>query len=402
MTSYAMTRPAPQLPRVLLVDDEVAILDGLRRQLRRSFSISTAAGGTAALETIQEEGPFAAIVSDMRMPGMDGAALLAEVRERAPDTTRLLLTGQADTESAIAAINEGQIFRFLTKPCPADALMSALVEAVELNRLVTAERDVLERTLRGAVESLVEVLSLANPKAFSRAVRVSQLVTAIAEQIGAQTDWQLEVAGMLAQIGTVTLPTAVLDKMDEGVALADDEVEMVAAVPKVSEQLLAHIPRMDGVAAAIGQQRLRYDGADRRIHDPVGGDIPLVARILRLAVDFDALRGQHVPALTAIARLRKDSGAYDPDMLDAWERCHSAGSAAADVPIIVDFEDLQPGMVLIEDILSGKGVVLIGRGSTVTDALLQRLRNHVGQSGLSGSIVVSSELTHPGAGQQAG
>lgn len=391
MTAPTLLRPpSPRggpLPRVLLVDDEVAILDGLRRQLRRSFDVTTATGGAEALALMDAEEPFAVVVSDMRMPGMDGAAFLSAAFERSPDTVRLLLTGQADTESAIAAINQGQIYRFLTKPCPAESLATALAGAVEINRLVTAEKDVLERTLRGAVQGLLDVLSLASPRAFSRAVRVSELATEMAEEVGVRPDWEFQIAGMLAHVGAVTLPASVVERVDAGLQLTAEELAMLAEVPRISEELLAPIPRLEGVASAIGQQRLRFDGAHRGAGDPVGEDIPLVARVLRLATDFDALRRQRVPAAGAIAHLRKDAGAYDPRLLDAWEASHSVDGAQAP-PAVVELADLAPGMVLVEDVTSSTGAVLVGQGMTVTEALLARLRNHAALSGLGGPIVV--------------
>jgi len=112
--------------RVLCVDDDPSLLDGLRRELNRRFDITTALSGAAGLEALEREGPFAVVVSDMRMPGMDGATFLGHVRERAPETVRVLLTGHADLDGAIAAVNQGNIFRFLTKPCPRDMLIEAL------------------------------------------------------------------------------------------------------------------------------------------------------------------------------------------------------------------------------------------------------------------------------------
>jgi response regulator RpfG family c-di-GMP phosphodiesterase len=379
------------LPRVLLVDDEPSILDGLRRQLRRSFAVSTATGGAEGLKLMDEQEPFAAVVSDMRMPGMDGAAFLAQVRQKAPDTVRLLLTGQADTQSAIAAINDGQIFRFLTKPCPADALQGALVDATELHRLATAEKLVLEQTLRGAVQALVDILSVAHPKAFSRSVRISRTVTELCEQMGVQDRWEAEIAGMLAQVGAVSLPTPVLDKISSGVPLSQDEREMLHRVPEVTEKLLANIPRFESVAAAIGRQRVRYDGRGRSVGAPFGDDLPQIARILRVAVDFDTLTSQRVPALTAIAKMRSDVGAYDGAVLDAWEACHVVVGQAPVEPLEVSFADLKPGMVLAEDFVNGRGLLLLGRGSTVTEALLDRLRNHLQQDASVASVVVERQ-----------
>jgi EAL domain-containing protein (putative c-di-GMP-specific phosphodiesterase class I) len=117
-------------PRVLLVDDDTRILAGLRRQLHRQYEVSTAPGGEQGLATLHADGPFAVVISDMRMPGMDGATFLAHVRAASPRTTRMLLTGQTELSTAIRAINDGQVFRFLDKPCQPTVLERALREAV--------------------------------------------------------------------------------------------------------------------------------------------------------------------------------------------------------------------------------------------------------------------------------
>ena len=114
------------LPRILCVDDEQNVLDGLMRTLRTSYSVETALGGAAGLDKIRTTDSFAVIVSDYRMPHMSGAEFLAAAREIAPDAVRVLLTGQAGLDGAIAAVNEGHIFRFLTKPCPTDVLIKSL------------------------------------------------------------------------------------------------------------------------------------------------------------------------------------------------------------------------------------------------------------------------------------
>ncbi|MDH3727971.1 MAG: response regulator, partial [Myxococcales bacterium] len=125
-----------QKPRVLCVDDESNILDGLRRHLRRHFEIHTAPGSREGLGLMEaEEEPFVVVVSDLQMPEMNGIDFLKEVRERSPDTTRILLTGNADLSSAVSAVNEGNIFRFLTKPCPNEVLIQAVSAGVEQHRL---------------------------------------------------------------------------------------------------------------------------------------------------------------------------------------------------------------------------------------------------------------------------
>ena len=112
--------------KVLFVDDEPLVLDALRRMLHDKFHIYTANSGEKGLASVEQNGPFAVVISDMRMPGMNGAEFLAHIRKDAPDTVRMLLTGFTDLDAAIAAVNEGNIFKFLTKPCRKDALVSAI------------------------------------------------------------------------------------------------------------------------------------------------------------------------------------------------------------------------------------------------------------------------------------
>src|SRR5919204_5183234 len=139
--------PGANKPRILCVDDEPAVLDGLSLHLRRRYEVFTATGGAEALASIEKNGPFAVVVSDMRMPGMNGAEFLARTREISPHTTRILLTGHADFDAALAAVNQGQIFRFLTKPCAPQLMLQAVEAGAEQNRLPPPQRGLLEQTL---------------------------------------------------------------------------------------------------------------------------------------------------------------------------------------------------------------------------------------------------------------
>ena len=140
--------------KILCVDDEPRVLEGLRRHLRERFEVITACGGPEALNFLTTVKDLAVVVSDMRMPEMDGATVLRHTRVLRPSAVRILLTGQADMAAAIKAINEGQIFRFLTKPCAADQFMSVIDEAIRQHELITAERVLLQRTLVGAIKAL--------------------------------------------------------------------------------------------------------------------------------------------------------------------------------------------------------------------------------------------------------
>ena len=127
--------------KILIVDDDLNILYAFRRQMRSRFSVQTVRNANEALEALERDGPFAVIVADMRMPGMSGVQLLSEFVRRAPDTVRIMFTGHPDKETAADAVNEGNVFRFLAKPCPPDVLGKAIEEAVEEHQRIVAEKE---------------------------------------------------------------------------------------------------------------------------------------------------------------------------------------------------------------------------------------------------------------------
>ena len=135
-----MSAIIPTSERVLFVDDEQNVLDGIQRSLRKHVTLLTATSGEDGLRLLRESGPFALVVSDMRMPSMNGAQLLTKVREQAPDTVRMILSGQADLEATIAAVNDGHIYRFLSKPCPTEKLLAAVEDGLRQHRLSVRRR----------------------------------------------------------------------------------------------------------------------------------------------------------------------------------------------------------------------------------------------------------------------
>jgi len=149
------------LPRVLCVDDEPLLLAGLSAALHGRYEVTTARSGPEALRRLFECGPFAVVVADLKMPDMDGIRFLSQVRDMAPDTVRILLTGHADLDSAIGAVNQGYIFRFLKKPCPTEVLLMALEDGVNQARLVTRDRELLEKRLEAMSGQLLHAERLA-------------------------------------------------------------------------------------------------------------------------------------------------------------------------------------------------------------------------------------------------
>jgi response regulator RpfG family c-di-GMP phosphodiesterase len=360
--------------RVLCVDDEPNVLEGLRRTLRGQYRVTTAVGGAAGIEAIQRDGPFAVVISDLRMPEMDGVAFLSRVRQRSPDTVRVLLTGQADLDAAIAAVNEGHIFRFLSKPCAQPVLLQALDAAAEQHRLITAERVLLEQTLYGSIKALTDILALAVPSAFGRAVRAKAHLSALAERAGIQGQWQVEVAAMLSQIGCVTIPPEIAARIYGGHWLSAEEQAMAGRLPLVAEGLIGSIPRLETVRDILAYHRKHYDGSGEPYDSVAGEAIPWGARALRLVLDFDELQARGFSNGLALDTLRGRAGWYDRTILETFAELPSIRDADVDV-YELPLRALQPGMVFAEDVRTTTGVLFIARGQEVTSSLLERIQN---------------------------
>jgi CheY-like chemotaxis protein len=356
--------------RILCVDDEPRVLEGLTLNLRRGYLVTTAPSGPAALAILEKDPAFAVITSDMRMPGMDGAAFLAQARVVAPDAVRILLTGQAELSAAISAVNDGQIFRFLTKPCPPAMMLASVDAAAEQHRLITAERVLLEQTVRGSVRALTDVLALTSPASFGRAQRIKTHVTDIATRLGVTDRWQVEVAAMLSQLGFATLPPEVAEKVYNGDELSDGERLLLARVPAVTDQLVGNIPRLEGVRAILAICARRPVGA---VPAREKAAVEMGAKILGVALGFDALEASGNTASVAIETLRARGGC-DPAALRALAEVRTDGEATAEVREI-PLSGLVLGMRLLDDVKTTAGMLLIARGFEVTEAFMERVRH---------------------------
>lgn len=359
--------------KILCVDDEPNVLEAYQRNLHKQFAVDIAAGAEQALVALALHGPYAVVVSDFRMPGMNGAQFLAKVSERSPDTVRVMLTGQADLSDTIAAVNEGKIFRFLTKPCPPEVLLKALHASLEQHRLITAERELLEKTLSGAINMLTEVLSLINPSAFSRAYRMRRYVRHMAQQLSFPDVWQFEVAALLSPIGSIALPPEILDRLYAGAPLSPEEEELVAAQPKVAHDLIANIPRLEAVAQMISGQQ-EPAGSFRPIPDSNREDvIARGAKMLRVASHFDEQLARGVPQRSALAQMQARTDEYDASFVSALSNFESAESNKE--IRIARVRDLNSLMVANEDIKSKNGLLLLAKGQEVTASMIARLRS---------------------------
>ncbi|MET0794729.1 MAG: HD domain-containing phosphohydrolase, partial [Polyangiaceae bacterium] len=328
----------------------------------------TAGSGEEALRLLTGPEPIDVIVSDMRMPRMNGAALLAECRKVSPDTVRLLLTGQTDLESAITAVNQGHVFRFLTKPCPPAVLLEALAAALEQHRLVTSERVLLERTLVGSMRALTEVLALIHP-GFGATARQHERAQRVAAHLRVPQGWHVEVASMLSQAGYVVLPNELLAKVHRGLELDTTERAMLARVPAVVERIISLIPRLEIVHDALRHQEQPFESGDGSAPKAA---VPIGSRILKALKDLAIEETRAPDSAQALAILRSRRGQYDPAVLDAIASICSPRRAETRE---VTLREMEVGMVLASDVTTRAAMLLVARGQPVTAQLIERLHN---------------------------
>jgi response regulator RpfG family c-di-GMP phosphodiesterase len=368
-----------ELPRVLCVDDEPNLLAALERTLFGQFDVVTANGGEAGLAAMAEAPPFDAVVSDMRMPGMDGAEFLALVRERAPDTVRILLTGQADAQSAIAAINRGAIFRFLCKPCPGDELVATLQQAAALHRRTLVERELLETTLASTVKMLTEVLSMVAPWAFQRSATLQACVHHVIHKLEWPNRWLVQTAAALSHIGCVSVPGEVMQRDFADGELTPDERRLMEAHPEVAYRLLAPIPRMELVAEIV-----RYQARPAPPDAPV--EVVRGAHLLRASLHMVRCLSRKQPMSRAV---------LDLEMLEPPVAVEIA-RAFGDLRMTVDsgprkarIRDLMPGWRIEQDIVTKRGMMLLAQGGELSTTAIVALRNLLAAGAITEPVLVS-------------
>jgi response regulator RpfG family c-di-GMP phosphodiesterase len=382
-----MPHGATVMDKILFVDDEPAVLRSCQRLLYREYDVSIALGGEQGLDVIRTNGPFAVVISDMRMPGMNGAQFLSHVRQKVPDTVRMLLTGYADINAAMDAVNEGNIFRFLTKPCERELLAKAIVTGVEQYRLVRIEKELLEKTLMGSIKVLTDVLSAASPEAFGKSRRIAHYVRHLVIRFGLTSTWRFEAVASLSQLGCVTLDNDLIQQAYADAKMSPEDQARFNAHPQAGMDLLASIPRLEPIAWMIGQQLTKnIPHVVPGVPEPFAKEIVLGAKILKLALAFDDLRMKRLSIEHAIARLHTRRSEFERELVDGLNDI---------VPPVerrslrkVSTLKLAVGMIVEQEIRSAEGMLLVAKSQEITPALLVKLDNRARAGQLDKEIMV--------------
>jgi CheY-like chemotaxis protein len=353
---------AQEAPKVLFVDDEPAALASLKLTQGKQYDVRVAESGLEGLRAFEREPDIAVVVSDMQMPEMDGATFLARVKEDHPEAVRLLLTGHADMESAARAVNDGRIFRFLTKPCSPPDLRLALAAALQMHDLLTAERVLLQKTLVGSVKAVVNVLGLTNPEALGRAMRIKAKARIVAQKLDVESRWGVEFAAMFSQIAAASLPEETVRKLYRGAPLSSTESEQLVGATEAIRTILADVPRLEPVTKILSEltelarRPQRNEQLEARAEQP--------ARLLHAVIDLEALESSGQSLRQAVASMKQREAVYGAATLDALTALVE-GAPEVDVAACRPI-DLKIGMVLAEDLKTTDGLLLLPRGFELT------------------------------------
>lgn len=419
---------------LLLVDDEASILSALKRLFRpHGYRVLTSESGMQALEILAQE-PVDLIISDMRMPAMNGARFLAEARRSHPEAIRILLTGYSDISSTIEAINAGEIHRYIAKPWDDREIVLIVREALERKALerekarlealtqrqneelkalnASLEVKVAERTaeLQQAHEKL-KASFLNSIKLFSNLLelraaslaghsrRVAEYSRRMAQSLKlspAETQ-DIFIAALLHDIGKIGLPDALLTKPFN--ALRAEERSEVVKHPAKAQGLLMGLEQLRTAATLIHAHHERFDGLGYP-DQLCGMAIPLGARILAVANDYDAIQhglisNKRASPEEAWAYLQGGRGKrYDPQVLDAFQAAQNIkATEPAPRGIAIESDRLVPGMALAQDLVTREGVLLLARDYLLDQNLIDQVRKFEAAEGYRLTIRVQERRT---------
>ncbi len=417
MNDTTDTTETPLAPAtLLLVDDEPSILSALRRLLRPiGYRIHTAESGRAGLAILEQEA-VDLVISDMRMPEMDGAKFLEQVRRRWPATTRILLTGYADVTSTIEAINRGEIYRYVSKPWDDNDLTLVVRDALESARLRNENTRLLALTrtqneelkefnlrLEDKVQQRTAELELANTKLKQNFIisikifsglmelrggtmlghsrRVADLARRLAVRMGVDNKGQQDIffAALLHDVGKIGFPDTQLAR--SVAKMNAEELSRYRHHTIAGEAALMPLDEMKNVALIVRSHHERYDG--QGFPDKLqGSGIVLGARILSVVNDYDALQigalaDKRMDPDEAKATITQARGKrYDPNVVDAF--VVMMGGMPQEIirerPVAPD--ELKPGMVLSRDLIGRDGVLRLASDFILDEILIKHIQDY--------------------------
>lgn len=336
---------------VLFVDDDINILKAMKRNFHEQFSIATASTIDEALNLLNDH-QFPIVISDMKMPEMNGADLLIYVKQKSPDTIRVLLTGESGLPEAIKAINESDIYKFLTKPCPPEALRKTIESAITLYHAKYIERNILDKTVKSFVYILLEIINQISPEIFKKSLYIAKIIKSSKTKFNVKDRWSTEIASLLMFVGTIHLKIYNFSSIYGTQTLVD--------IINKSAQLTGKVQKFENVQKILTLLARHYQTG-----------IPIKAldsddKILKFVIDYCVLI-KDSQFQKKISRMYSDEILHSiPTLFGIEKKPQTEVSLRAD--------ELKSGMIAAEKIVTGSGSVIMEKGEELTETHVSTLQ----------------------------
>lgn len=363
-------------PSVLFVDDEPAVGKIIQRHLRDRFDVVPVNSGLEALELLETEKTFPVVVSDMEMPVMNGLEFIKKAAKRFPDSVFLMLTANTDRQTAVDAVNHGQIFKFLTKPIQKEQLAEAIELALQKQQADRSEKELLNRTFLSSVQILIDILESSCPATFERTNEIEKLAVSIAEAAGIESDWQLKIAAKLVMVGVAVHPESERIAARLRRPLNHDTLQALHDCAQTTMKLIERVPRLGNVASIIGQHMsISGDHANASLANTEINENEIKALILKTAVLWESIKSRHPSETQAMTEIKQ----FIPDLTeDILQVLHESIAPIDEEGIALHpLARLQPGMVLAKDVIIKDGMRLLRRGRCLDEATIDKLGYYI-------------------------
>ena len=370
--------------RVMFVDDDPALLNSLRRNLFSAYDLTTAESGSLALEKMQSSDPFEVIMTDMKMPGMDGVEFIQEARKIAPDTIYLMLTGNQDVNSAIRAVNDGSVFRFLNKPCEVSEIRTAVDAAVRQYQLIHAEKELLHKTFVGSIKVLADIVEALHPDLDQQSQYIDTVMKQCESALGLANSWEYRIA---ARIGLIGLALKPIEDQQGFHRLSPTDPQCVVQLDEAAcatARLLSRIPRLTNVIEILRCQK-HVDGSIQ-LEDEAQSFVITGATLLRVATHWTSMMTSGMDKESAFVELRTALPNLSLEIKDALKSMQPIYKSPRSIEIPLN--KLVEGMVLFDNVLSDDGAILLRQGRRLTSAIIERLLFHENKGRQIGPLAI--------------
>jgi len=370
---------------VLVVDDTEANVDILVDTLGEIYDVSVAMDGQSALEVVAEDPPDL-ILLDVMMPGMDGYEVCE--RLKANKKTRgipvIFVTAKVEVADEIKGFGSGAV-DYITKPISPPVVKARVETHLKLRNAERDLQEMVEKTLGGAVGVLVDILSVANPTAFSRASRLKRHVNDMMAAANLTGFWQIRLGAMLSQIGCITVSPETIERIYRGQEVSQEERETYNRHPHVGYELIRKIPNLTEAAEIVARQQVLETDTGFEGSEGAQDLIRLGSRMLKLALDYDELTYSGKTPTAAMAMLKSSEENYGANLLQAFSRIVGGESTHEVEPVESEpapkgvrelrAGELKPGMIIAKDIFTKKGILLIKANTEVNLLVYETLHN---------------------------